>query len=223
MLQNFVKLCIENIFQSDAGLWEVREGWQEHSFSNLMSWAGIETIVRIKKLGFLGGLDQAHLEAARIKSENAILSAVKDNCVRDGPKDDSLDAALLLLPILRFPDKKMCRNSVLKIHESLRFGSDSPGKEFPFRYLRKEDFGEPKLAFVLCSFWLVQALARIGEMSLATEIMQGATQAANKLGLFSEHYIPDKHQQCGNYPQAYSHVGLINAAFSVSPPGTEIL
>ncbi len=223
LLQNLVQLCIDNISQPDAGLWEVREGWQEHSFSNLMSWAGIERIVRIKKLGFLGGLDQAHLEAARIKSENAILSAVKDNCVRNGPKDDSLDAALLLLPILRFPDEKLCRNSVLKIYESLRFGSDSPGKEFLFRYLRKDDFGEPKSAFVLCSFWLVQALARVGEMSLATEIMQGATQAANKLGLFSEHYIPGKHQQCGNYPQAYSHVGLINAAFSVSPLWTEIL
>lgn len=223
LLENLVRLCIKNISQPDAGLWEVRVGWQEHSFSNLTCWAGIERIIRIKKLGFLEGLDQDHLEAARKKTEMAILKAVKDGCVRNGPKDDSLDAALLLLPILRFPDEKLCRDSVFKIYESLRFGDDSPGRGFLFRYLRKDDFGEPKSAFVLCSFWLVQALARVGELSLAKEIMQEATKAANRLGLFSEHYIPSKHQQCGNYPQTYSHVGLINAAFSVSPSWTEIL
>ena len=135
----------------------------------------------------------------------------------------SLDAALLLLPVLRFPDPDLCKKTVAQILEGLRHGSSDSDKSFLFRYIRKDDFGSPKSAFLLCSFWLVQALTRTGEQSLATEVMAQAVSASNELGLFSEHFIPAQKRQTGNYPQAYSHVGLINAAFSVSPAWSEIL
>ncbi|TLY39697.1 MAG: hypothetical protein E6K59_11820 [Nitrospirae bacterium] len=76
---------------------------------------------------------------------------------------------------------------------------------------------------MICSFWIAQALARLGRTAEAKEILAGVLTAANGLGLFSEHFLPATQTQCGNFPQAYSHVGLINAAFAVSPPWSEVL
>jgi GH15 family glucan-1,4-alpha-glucosidase len=133
--------------------------------------------------------------------------------------DPSLDAALLQLPILRFPDRLIGHSTVLKITEELKLSE--PG--FLYRYKRSDDFGLPQSAFVICSFWAVQAYAAMGDTASASAIMKQASFAANGLGLFSEHFLPGKMQQCGNFPQAYSHVGQINAAFSISPPWEHIL
>lgn len=223
LMLNLINLCIKNISKPDAGLWEFRNGWQEHSFSNLMSWAGIERVARIKEKGFLQALDGVALSAAKIKAEQAIFNAVKEGSLRNGPNDESLDAALLLLPILRFPDSDLCKQTVTHISEGLRLKLTNESQGFLYRYVRKDDFGSPNSAFLICSFWLVQALACIGEVKLAAEILENAASAANELGLFSEHFIPIEKRQAGNYPQAYSHVGLINAAFAVSPAWSEIL
>ncbi len=223
LLLSLTELCIKNISKPDAGLWEFRDGWQEHSFSNLMSWAGIDRVTRIKEKGFLKALDKSILSTAKTDAERAIISAVKNGSLRNGPKDESSDASLLLLPILRFPDFELCKTTVLHTLEELHLRFDNEKKGFLYRYVRKDDFGLPNSAFLICSFWLVQALARIGEIQLATEILTNVASAANELGLFSEHYIPGEKRQTGNYPQAYSHVGLINAAFSVSPAWSEIL
>ena len=99
------------------------------------------------------------------------------------------------------------------------------GKEtgFYFRYLRTDDFGRPQSSFVICSFWVVQGLARLGQIAEARQIMAQVLTGANHLGLFSEHFVPETRTQLGNFPQAYSHVGLINAAFAVSPSWTTVL
>lgn len=220
LLENLANLCIKNISLPDAGLWEVRNGWQEHSFSNLMSWAGIERVIRIREQGFLKHLELSDLKLAKKRAEESIFKAVKEGSVRNGPNDETMDAALLLLPVLRFPDSSLCKETVMQIYGQLKLDN---GPSFLYRYLRKDDFGIPKSAFLLCSFWLVQALAKVGESALATEVIDDSLKAMNRLGLFSEHFVPEKNQQCGNYPQAYSHVGLINAAFSVSPPWGDVL
>ncbi|MCP9462337.1 MAG: hypothetical protein NNA24_09880, partial [Nitrospira sp.] len=83
--------------------------------------------------------------------------------------------------------------------------------------------GKPEAAFVICSFWIAQALARLDRTAEARAILDHVLSSANHVGLFSEHFIPSTRTQCGNFPQAYSHIGLINAAFAVSPPWSEIL
>jgi GH15 family glucan-1,4-alpha-glucosidase len=222
LLGHLAKLCIQNISKPDAGLWELRNGWQEHSFSNLMCWAGIDRIQKIQERGHLKNIDSKIAEAKKI-AENALRSAIKEGSLRNGPKDDSSDAALLQIANLRFPDFELCRNTVQKIHQELKTGADGAAASFLYRYLRNDDFGQPKSAFLICSFWLVQALVKIGQTEDARKVMKDAMNAGNTLGLFSEHFIPDKQQQAGNFPQAYSHVGQINAAFSISPPWDEIL
>ena len=94
---------------------------------------------------------------------------------------------------------------------------------FLYRYLRPDDFGTPKSSFLICSYWLVQALVEVGDLEKARAVMEKLNAAANSLGLLSEHYDPVENMQSGNFPQAYSHVGQILAAFSVSPSWKSVL
>ena len=148
---------------------------------------------------------------------------MKEGSLRNGPKDETFDAALLELSVLRFPDEKLLQLTVDRIHSELRLGSTQPVSSFLYRYLHKDDFGHPKSAFLICSFWLVQALTRLGRFDEAKKVMEDAMGAANSLGLFSEHFFPTEKRQAGNFPQTYSHVGQINAAFAVSPAWGDVL
>jgi GH15 family glucan-1,4-alpha-glucosidase len=143
--------------------------------------------------------------------------------VRNGPTDDSYDAALSQLAILGYPDRQLCEATITQIvsHLAVRNGPAATG--FFYRYVREDDFGKPESSFVICSFWIAQALARLGRTTEAKDTLTGVLAAANGLGLFSEHFLPATGTQWGNFPQAYSHVGLINAAFAVSPPWSEAL
>jgi GH15 family glucan-1,4-alpha-glucosidase len=218
LIAHLAQFCSKKISEPDAGLWELRNGWQEHSFSNLMCWAGLDRAQRIQSRGYLQNVG-VDLAAERARAEAALGSAILEGSLRNGPKDASFDAALLQLPILRYPNAEIGKATVDKIVHELSL--KEPG--YLYRYKRNDDFGMPQSAFVICSFWLVQAYASLGNVSAAAQAMKHACKASNTLGLFSEHYLPESEEQCGNFPQAYSHVGLINAAFSISPPWEHFL
>lgn len=216
-------LAANSVQKPDAGLWELRDGWQEHSFTNMMSWAGLERITRIKKMGYLKESNfpfEEHLN----KAEAALRAAVIEGSLRNGPKDPSYDAALLQLPLVNFPDKELAYKTVHNIAQSLTYKMN--GRAYPsflYRYIRRDDFGEPKSSFMICSYWLVQALTEVGETTKARAVMEDLQKAGNYLGLYAEHFCPETNHQSGNFPQAYSHVGQILGAFAVSPPWKEIL
>jgi GH15 family glucan-1,4-alpha-glucosidase len=109
------------------------------------------------------------------------------------------------------------------IVRELSLACDRSDTGFFYRYVREDDFGKPEGAFVVCSLWIAQALARLGNLNHARAILDRVVTAGNHVGLLSEHFIPRTQDQCGNFPQAYSHVGLINAAFAVSPPWSDVL
>ncbi|MCC6277227.1 MAG: glycoside hydrolase family 15 protein [Oligoflexia bacterium] len=220
LLEHLAKLAVKTIGQPDAGLWEIRNGWQEHTFTNLMSWAGLERLQRIQKQGYLKGLS-IDIEVEKSRAEHTIEKAIRDGSVRNGPQDESFDAALSLFSVLRYPNEAVTRATLEQIGKVLAV-EGSEGSLF-YRYTRKDDFGTPQAAFVVCSFWIAQALARIGKNNEAKSIMTRAMQTANHLGLYSEHFMPSDRQQLGNFPQAYSHVGQINAAFAISPPWIDVL
>jgi GH15 family glucan-1,4-alpha-glucosidase len=212
--------CAMTISEPDAGLWEVRDGWQEHTFSNLMCWAGLERIERIQKLGYCKDLP-LNAGAERFRAEMAVLRAVKEGYLRNGPNDDSLDSALALMPLLRFPADEAAAKTIEQIRKTL--AADGEDGVFLYRYLRKDDFGTPHSAFVICSFWVAQGLAALGRTEEARVMLGKILEAANPLGLFAEHYQKREKLQLGNFPQAYSHVGLINAAFAASPSWNRVL
>lgn len=220
LLSRLARRCAETLGQPDAGLWELREGWRPHSFTHLMQWAGLERIRRLRASSKLP-LPDLDLEGMLGDARKLIAANVIDGVLRTALKDDHLDASLLLAPVLGYPDAELNRATVEAIRKGLKTGDGPEG--FLYRYLHKDDFGKPGSAFVICSFWLVQALAKLGMMDEARAAMDVAVKAANPLGLLSEHFDPVTRRQLGNFPQAYSHVGLINAAFAVSEPWDTVL
>jgi GH15 family glucan-1,4-alpha-glucosidase len=222
LLSYLARLCARSIGQPDAGLWEIRNGWQEHSFTNLLCWAGLERLERLKQAGHLDALTM-DLTGARIRAADVLLRSARDGAVRNGPADFSYDAALAQLPILGYPNRQLGESTVQHIARELSLKRGDKDTGFFYRYVREDDFGKPEGAFVICSFWIAQAQARLGRLPEAQTILDRVLSAANHVGLFSEHFIPAAGTQCGNFPQAYSHVGLINAAFAASPPWSAVL
>jgi len=220
LLEHLAGHCAKNISKPDAGLWEIRDGWQEHSFTNLMCWAGLERVQRVQELGYLKDL-KLNLEKEKNRAHDAILNAVLGNVIQNSPKDHTLDASLSHLAILGFPDALVSESTVDAILRDLSLGTADPA--FFYRYRRRDDFGTPESAFVICSFWVIQALAKLGRKDEARELMEQALGASNELGLLAEHFLPGSKLQLGNFPQAYSHVGLINAAFALSPNWPDVL
>lgn len=222
LLGHLAQLCVRSIGQRDAGLWEIRGGWQEHSFTNLLCWAGLERLERIQHAGHLRSI-ALDLTAGRLQAAQALLKGVQEGALRNGPTDSSHDAALSQLAILGYPDRHLCESTVLHIVDDLALKRDGADTGFFYRYVRKDDFGKPESAFVICSFWIAQALARLGRLAEARSILDRVQAAANHVGLFSEHFMPGANIQSGNFPQAYSHVGMINATFAASPPWSDVL
>lgn len=222
LLEKLSKKCTETLCQPDAGLWEIRSNWQEHTFTNLMCWAGLDRVSKIQERGWLKDI-KLDVKTARERAFQAVMGGVKDSILRNSPQDSSLDASLALAGLLRFPEEQVCRKTVYEIQKKLVLKSDGANSGFYFRYLREDDFGIPDSGFLICSFWVVQALARMGEFEESKKVMKLALSSANHLGLLAEHFLPDGKRQLGNFPQAYSHVGLINAAFAVSPPWHQVL
>ena len=220
LLAHLGQLCVDTISVPDAGLWEVRDGWQEHTFSNLMCWAGLERIERIRRRGYLKDLPFDPVEE-RDRAEAAVRTAIKDGVLFNGPTDQSLDSALSLLSVFRFPEHELSVRTIDAIRKGL--AADEGRGDFLYRYIRQDDFGRPHSAFMICSFWIAQGLAKLGRQEEARAMLERLLPAANDLGLYAEHFEPGQKIQLGNFPQAYSHVGLINAAFDTSPPWSEIL
>jgi GH15 family glucan-1,4-alpha-glucosidase len=91
------------------------------------------------------------------------------------------------------------------------------------RYTLNDGFGTPTVAFVICTFWLIEALAMVGRREEARHLFDTIRPALSSLGLLSEDYDPAHPRMWGNFPQTYSHVGLIHAAFAASPTWTDVL
>jgi GH15 family glucan-1,4-alpha-glucosidase len=212
------KLCERSIDQPDAGLWEIRGDNQIHTFTNLICWTALKSLEMLRARGMLEGAKEREWKKAADRAEVAIRAAVSDGVLRNGPKDDTLDASLLQMALFAFPDKEIVRKTVETIRKELSLEDG-----FLYRYRRTDDFGTPESSFMICSFWLIQALAAIGQKGDAFELMTQVMGAGNHLMLFAEHFDPAHKKQLGNFPQAYSHVGLINAAFAVSPSWHEFL
>ncbi len=124
------------------------------------------------------------------------------------------DASLLLLAELNFttPDDPRFIATVEVIERELKRG------DYVFRYLEKDDFGTPRNAFVICTFWLIDALAAIGRQDTARALFENLLARRNRHGLLAEHLDPGTGEAWGNFVQTYSMVGLINAAIRLSAP-----
>jgi alpha,alpha-trehalase len=199
--------------QPDAGIWEVRDAPRHFTHSKLMSWVALDRAARIADR--LGAPDRVDAWCtARDAVRTAILARAWDDDARTFTQsfgDSTLDAAVLLVPIVGFlpPDDERVGGTVAAVQARL---TDRDG--FVFRN-EGRDGEAPEGTFTLCTFWLVQCLALLGRVDEATELFERVLARANDLGLLAEQLASGGDGQLGNFPQAFTHVGLINAAEAI--------
>ncbi len=206
--------AVEVALEPDAGLWEYRNRAHVHTFSAAMCWAAVNGLRRVaKRLGLEEERRRWSAEADRIRT------AVLDGAWRpdrntfvarlDG---EGLDASLLLLPeigIISADDPRFLATLAAVERHLLRDG-------FVMRYDTADDFGMPETAFLVCTFWYVDALAAAGMAEKARTLFERVLATRNHVGLLSEDYHPGTGALWGNFPQTYSMVGLIVTAMRLS-------
>jgi len=215
IVQDLLDQMEARLEEPDAGLWEFRERTRLHSFSVLMHWAGARRAVEVAE-----ALDAEDLAARARDVERRAGELLDTRCWNDEvgaltqvAGGSELDAALLLAVHLGYlaPDDPRATSHVDATRARL-----SVDGGLLRRYSSPDDFGVPHAAFTVCTFWLVEALAILGRTDEARELFEYLLSLHNGLGLYSEDILPDTLEQSGNFPQTYSHVGLINAAFRLS-------
>lgn len=211
---------IEVAGKPDAGIWELRTDWTPQTFSSVMCWAGADRMARIAERHKPELVTEFRDAARRIEAE--ILSNALDP-TRGGLVATyggiETDAALLQAVTLRLlpPSDPRMHATIDAVIKDLEHAG------WLRRYRVDDGFGVPSVAFVICTFWLVEALAMVGRNDEARTLMKRATTMTSPLGLLSEDFDPGTGRMWGNFPQAYSHVGLIHAAFAASPRWNEVL
>ena len=220
LLERLAARALDVAGTPDAGIWEYRRDPAPQTFSSLMSWAAADRMAKVAALHAPSAEAAFRLGAQRIRREvierawNPQLESFV--AMYDEPE---LDASLLQMVSLRFLplDDSRLRATVHAIQKGLTRDG------WLFRYKLDDGLGQTTVAFVICTFWLVEALAAIGEIDEAKAVMDRAQSALSPLGLLSEDYEASGLRMWGNFPQAYSHVGLIHAAFAASPRWSDVV
>jgi alpha,alpha-trehalase len=209
-----VEAAIDAWHEPDQGIWESRGEPQHYVSSKLMIWVAVDRGVRLARgLGFDEIADDWAATAAEIRAE-ILERGVRDGVFRQHYDTDALDASLLLIPLLRFlpPDDPRVGATVNAISESLT----EHGLVLRYRVEETDDGlrGEEG-TFLICSFWMVSALSEIGERERALSLCERLLEAAGWLDLFAEELEADSGRHLGNFPQAFTHLALINAVSHV--------
>ena len=194
----------------DKGIWEIRNDEHHFVFSKVMSWVAMDRASKIAHL-----LNQNYyMEAWR-----SIANDIKEDVLENGWNNDlqtftqtygnsDLDASLLLMPEYGFipANDLKYQKTVIAVKNELLYNG------LVYRYKNPDDFGRPVSSFTICTFWLIQALFRIGMKDEAKKLFEELLDCGNHLGLFSEDIDFTTKRLLGNFPQAYSHLALINTA-----------
>ncbi len=201
--------------EPDHGIWEVRGRPQHFVYSKLMCWVALD-----RAIGLADELDAAIRVPVWKAAREVIREAIEEHgwsrqagAYSQAFGSDLLDASALMLPITGFtmPDDPRTQATVTAVRERLTGPSG-----LIHRYERVDDgLAGEEGAFLMCSFWLAHALALMGEGAEAREVFEQAAACANDVGLLAEEVDPTGWQLLGNFPQALSHIGLVNAAWAI--------
>ena len=209
-IADFVCECWE---QPDAGIWEVRSETTQFTQSKMMCWVALDRALGLADGGHVPAKRAAtwKRERDRIRTfvESRCYSAAKRSYTRSADEEE-VDAALLVGVLAGYDEARSerFRGTVDAIRGELARGP------FLFRYVGEDGVPGEDGAFLTCSFWLVDALARQGRHDEATELMDELVEQANDVGLYAEEVDPESGEFLGNFPQGLVHLALINAAVS---------
>jgi GH15 family glucan-1,4-alpha-glucosidase len=199
----------------DEGIWEGRSGRFHHTHSTALCWVALDRLIQMHEAGHI----RASVARFRVERE-AIRSEIESRGFNDRTGTytgtfggDELDASLLTLPLHGYIDAAhpRMRETWTRICEQLGRGP------LVYRYKGTDDgLPEGEGAFGICSFWAVECMARGGDLARATATFERLLEYANDVGLYAEEIDPDTGAALGNFPQAFTHVGLINAALTLA-------
>lgn len=217
-VRSVVKTVADNWELPDRGIWEIRGDKKHFVFSKVLCWVALDRAIKIaEQLGKKAWAAQ-HVQLRDTIHHTVCEKGWKDDigAFTQSYEEDFLDSANLLMADLGFIDgkdprfqstvelseKKLCRNGLM------------------YRYRNEDDFGAPSSAFTVCSFWMVKALARAGRREDAREMFDRLVKAANPVGLYGEDLDFETLRHLGNFPQAYSHLALIDCALLLERENT---
>ncbi|MBB5440721.1 GH15 family glucan-1,4-alpha-glucosidase [Pedobacter sp. AK017] len=213
-LDYLLKKIERTIDEKDAGIWEFRNIANTHCYTNLFQWAGANAALKMART--IG--NKLYEERAQILIDKAARHI--EDCYDPVRKvynhavgSPYLDASTLQLILMNYldPSSQKAKDHLIALEQELKAENG-----LFYRYLHKDDFGRPKTTFLICAFWYVEALACVGRLDDAIREFESIIKYANHLLLFSEDVDENDGSQWGNFPQAYSHVGLMNAAHRIA-------
>ena len=211
-LRRVVEFVIDHWREPDEGIWEVRRGRQHFVFSKVWCWVALDRAIKAARaLQLPGDVDRWRAVRAQIKED--VLARGYDpgrGAFVQAYDSKSLDAANLMLPLVGFirADDPRMRSTIAAIERELA----SPQGHL-YRYRDYDDgLGGEEGTFTTCTFWLADDLILLGEVDRARALFESLRGCANDLGLMSEEIDPETGQMLGNFPQAFSHMALINTA-----------
>lgn len=215
VLTSLIEFVCKKWEEPDAGIWEMREVNKKFTYSHLMCWVAINRGLDLAK-SLYWDLPKTQINNWK-QTANKIKNTILKDCWNEdlmtftqGRNDDALDASTLLIPIyglLPFDDPKVVATVDKVLHDLYKNG-------IVFRYL-EDEFDGHEGGFLLCTFWLVECLIHMNRKEEALEIMNKVLSFSNEIGLLPEEIDVYSGEYLGNYPQAFSHIGLINCILSL--------
>ena len=210
-LEGIANFVLDHWTEPDDGIWETRDGPKQFVHSKLLCWLALEKAIELCRDGVLG-LDPVRLQAVATEIRGQIEARGWNERLQSytGEFDsEDLDASVLTMPLLGFEPATTARfrATLERVRSQLTQG------ELVFRHHGDETEGEG--AFLFCSFWLVQCLVLQGQLDEAHSIFHALVSRGNDVGLFAEEVDTKSGQFLGNFPQAFTHIGLINAALAL--------
>jgi len=207
VVRSLVNCVIDSWQNPDSGIWERREALQHYVHSKLMSWVAMDRAVRVAK--FVN-------KPSHVKRWEKIAEEIREDILKNGWNEkmksftmyygsEIYDASNLLMlhyGFLKPTDPRMV-STVEKTYQRL------VKQGFTFRYLAEDEFGKPENAFIVCTFWMINALYLIGEERKARDMFENIMGCWNHVGLFSEDVEVESKRLTGNFPQGYSHLAFI--------------
>ena len=212
IVKNIVWVVDNNWKMPDKGIWEFRQEDQHFTFSKLLCWVAVDRAIKISEL-IQGGKSAKKWKSLRSEIYNDIIENAwsdEKQAFTQSYGTEHLDASVLLMEPYGFIDAKDTRyvKTVKAIERELSH------EGLLFRYKNVDDFGTPSSSFTVCTFWFINSLYKIGEKEKSKLMFDKLLSYSNHLGLFSEDIDFKSKRLLGNFPQAYSHLALIDTAMN---------
>jgi GH15 family glucan-1,4-alpha-glucosidase len=215
ILENQVEAAIANWRDPDRGIWEVRGEPKHFTSSKLMCWVACDRGARLAELKEdAERAERWQLEADTIHADICEHGTDSRGVFTQHYDTDALDASVLLMPLLRFmpPADERMKKTVLAIADELT----QDGLVLRYRVEETDDgLAGEEGTFTICSFWLVSALVEVGELDRGRALCEKLLSYASPLQLYAEELDPQSGRHLGNFPQAFTHLALINAVIHV--------